>query len=277
MNPQKIARAYWLLLHPYTSLAVSAITVLLVFISGFNSSNFFLLRIGIIMLFIQFSIGISNDLLDQVYDTRAKQHKPIPSGMVNPHMAVFLFVLLTSVAIILSLPLGFKQLWILLLGLSCGLAYNLGLKRTLFSWLPLSLAVPTLLLWVMSLTSNISSLLSWTYLIGLFLGPALNLANQIADAEAAAVSGEKSLIYYLGIKNSSRICSLLFLFTALIIVLIMIFTGRPFQPAFLYSIIAVIFTIFFFILAEREYRIILWPLALVISAFLGLSWRWILN
>ncbi len=277
MKLLKIARAYWLLLHPYTSLAVSAVTVLLIFTSDFNSSNFFLLRIGLIMLFIQFSIGISNDLLDRSFDARAKQHKPIPSGMVNPRLAVILFLMLTAGAILLSLPLGFRRLWILLLGLSCGLAYNIGLKRTLFSWLPLSLALPTLFLWTWSITSNISPLIFWTYLLGLFLGPALNLANQFAGAEKAAASGEKSLIHYLGIKNSAWICPLLFLSAAFFISMIMIFSGLFDQAAILGSVIAVIFSITFFILADRGYRIILWPLALVISALLGLSWRWVLN
>jgi len=277
MNFLQIFSGYWILLHPYTSLTVSTVTVLLIYISDFNSSNLFLLRIGFIMLLIQFSIGVSNDVLDQVFDQQAKRHKPIISGLVNPLWARVLFIMLVITAIMLSFSLGFRQLWILLLGLSCGLLYNLGLKRTFFSWLPLAVAIPTLLFWTMTLTSQHSSLIYWSYFLGLFLGPAINLANQIDAAEAAADSGEKSLIHYLGIKNSSRICSLLFITTALFINLIMFFNGPVHRFVIICTISATIFTLIFLILSERDYKLLLWPLALLIGTFLGISWVWVLS
>ena len=190
--------AHLLLMHPFTSLAVAGVTMVLAIprAGPFDISR--ILPVGLAMLLIQLTIGITNDLLDRPYDAAAKPSKPIASGQVNPRSALIMASGLLVGAMGLGLRFGPLPVGIMLFGLAFGLAYNLGLKRTFFSWLPHALAAPTLLLWVRAINGELPGALLWGYPLGLLLGPALNLANQLPGAAAAAARGARSRLSHFG-------------------------------------------------------------------------------
>lgn len=267
----KIFVAHLRLVHPYTSVAVTGVTVILALPRDgrFIFSQLFL--VGLVMLLVQFSIGVSNDLLDRRYDSIAKPWKPIPSGKVKKRTAAIICVSMVASAIVLCSLLGWLPLGIMLFGLGCGLGYNLGLKRTLFSWLPFALAVPTLLLWARVINGDTPIVLLWAYPLGLLLGPALNLANQLSGAEEAASSGEHSFIQYLGVVLGRRVTVGLFLLTSLCMPIVVLMNHVRVEVAATGSLVASVFIVIFLVFAELDYRVALWPCAIVISTVLGLS------
>ncbi|MEE9162431.1 MAG: UbiA family prenyltransferase [Candidatus Neomarinimicrobiota bacterium] len=265
--------AYIRVMHPLTSLAVAIVTMAIAVPAGEAPISYHVLRVGLVMLLIQFSIGVHNDLLDQQYDAQAKPLKPIPAGLIKQRTAIALFIVLLSGALALSPRFGPVPFAIMLFGLACGLGYNVGLKRTAFSWLPHSLAAPTILVWSRAINDSASPILLWAYPLGMLLGPALNVANQLPGAEAARASGEFSLLHHLGPVKGRRIAGGLFLLTAILMPLVVIGHQREAQTAVVGSSIAVVITGIFMVLAERDYRVALWPTAVIIAAVLGMTFH----
>ena len=265
--------AYLLLMHPFTSLAVAGVTMVLAIprAGPFDVSR--ILSVGLAMLLIQLTIGITNDLLDRPYDAAAKPSKPIASGQVNPRTALIMASGLLIGALGMGLRFGPIPGGIMLFGLACGLAYNLGLKRTFISWLPHALAAPTLLLWVRAINGELPWALLWAYPLGLLLGPALNLANQLFGAEAAAASGERSFLHHIGIVPGRRLAAGLFVLTAGCLPLVILVSRLPVQIAVVGAFAAAGLSIVFLVVAELDRRVALWPLGLAIAAVLGVAFH----
>ena len=265
--------AHGLLMHPFTSLAVAGVTMVLAIPRAGPLDISRILPVGLAMLLIQLTIGITNDLLDRPYDVAAKPSKPIASGQVNPGTALIMASGLLIGAMGLGLRFGPLPGGIMLFGLACGLAYNLGLKRTFISWLPHALAAPTLLLWVRAINGELPLVLLWAYPLGLLLGPALNLANQLFGAEAADASGERSLIHYVGIVPGRRLAAVLFVLTAGCLPMVISISRLPVRTAVVGALAATGLSVVFLVVAELDRRVVLWPLGLTIAAVLGLAFH----
>ncbi|MFQ6616191.1 MAG: UbiA family prenyltransferase [Fidelibacterota bacterium] len=265
----KILLPYLRLIHPFTSLAVTIVTVIIAMSSDppFDLHRVFL--VGFVMLTVQFSFGVSNDVLDQRYDSEAKPWKPIPSNKVRKRGALIIFATLVACSFALCSVLGWIPLGIMLFGFCCGMAYNLGLKRTLLSWLPLSLAVPTILVWVRAINEKTPNVLFWSYPLGLLLGPALNLANQLAGAEEASYSGERSLIHFLGVVKGRRVAVGLFALVTLFMPIVVRIHDLQVEVATVGSVATFLFIAIFAVLAEFDHRLALWPLAILIASVQG--------
>ena len=256
-----------------TSLAVAIVTMVIAVPAGGALISTHVLHVGLVMLMLQFSIGVHNDLLDQRYDSQAKPWKPIPAGLVRQRTAVAVFMALLAGGLVLSLRFGPLPFAIMVFGLACGLGYNAGLKRMALSWLPHALAAPTILVWPRAINGEASPVLFWAYALGLLMGPALNVANQLPGTEAARASGEFSFLHRLGPVQGRRVAGALFLLTAILMPLVVVGHRAELQTALVGSSIAVIFTGIFMVLAERDVRIALWPTAVIIAAVLGISFH----
>jgi 4-hydroxybenzoate polyprenyltransferase len=141
------------------------------------------------MLCYQFAIGVTNDLADVPYDRVHKPWKPLVSGTVSPRTAQWLAVALILGGLVVTLALPFGAWLIGSAGLVCGLAYDILLKRTALSWLPLSIAIPLVPAWVFVASDAWDTLLWWAFPLGAALGLALHLANQAPDVAAGEVIG----------------------------------------------------------------------------------------
>ncbi len=94
--------------------------------------------------------------------------------------------------------------WLLgLAGLLCGLVYDVRLKRTPMSWLPLSIAMPLVPAWVFTAFDAWDHLLWWTFPLGATLGLAIHLANQLPDIADEDDSGGAT--HRLGAGSSRRL------------------------------------------------------------------------
>ncbi len=183
----------------------------------------------------QFSISMINDYCDRQLDAATKPSKPIPRGLVHPHEALILGILLAVVMVVLLLPLNRLALFISLGYLALGQGYNLGLKSTPLSGIVFALAMPLIPLYAFAGVGRTSPFLFWLVPVGCLLGVSLNVANSLPDIEGDESGGAKALAVVLGVKRSFILCPLLLV---LVIVLIGILTALHLVPAQLWIIVS---------------------------------------
>jgi 4-hydroxybenzoate polyprenyltransferase len=172
------------IVHPFPSILVALLTVAFIPLAGSGAPLSRYLALGLGMLSYQFAIGLVNDIADLPRDRVYKPSKPLARGAVSLSTARTLALGCILAGLLLTLALPFDAWLIGLAGLSCGLAYDLYLKRTQLSWLPLSLALPLVPAWVYVASDAWQSLLWWTFPLGAIMGLALHLANQAPDVAA---------------------------------------------------------------------------------------------
>jgi 4-hydroxybenzoate polyprenyltransferase len=227
------------------------------------------LKFGLVIVLIQFTIGASNDYFDQRLDEVTKPWKPLPSGTANSEVTKGIIFFLVLLILGLSAFFGIIIQIILLLGLGMGLTYNMGLKSTILSWLPLSLALPLLFVAARLVNGNFLMIHLWCFPISILLGPAINLSNQLTDYEAI-INYEKSLISYCGSpKRAGRIATMLLIMSSLTIPVIAIINRIDHSFALITGLIGIIFSGFFFITVELDKRGFQFPIAFVITGLLA--------
>jgi 4-hydroxybenzoate polyprenyltransferase len=238
---------------------------------------FSLFSMGLAMLAVQFAIGLSNDLLDQNYDKQAKPWKPLVKDELSIQSSKIIFVFLIIISFIFVYQFGFISIIIIYFGLILGLIYNLKLKRTLLSWLPYSLAIPTVMVYARVAHGNPEfELLLLLYPLGLLAGPALNIANQIPGAEKAKLSGERSLVHLFSPKNSGILSGLLLVSLFTLSIVILEFLGNLNGLITSALISALVFILIYFIFLLKDKYIFLWPISILIVSFLGLSFLFLI-
>ena len=143
----------------------------------------------LVMLCAQSAIGVTNDYCDRDLDAASKPWKPIVAGVVRPRDALILAGLLIVAAAALAATLGLGSFGLAMLGMGCGLAYDVRLKRTIWSALPFMVAIPVLPAWVWLTLGAWEAVLWWLLPLGALIGLALHLANTLPDIDADAAYG----------------------------------------------------------------------------------------
>lgn len=174
------------LVHPFPSRVVAGVTVAFVRLADSSPGVRLSLTLGLGMLCLQFAIGMLNDLIDVEDDRANKPWKALARGLVPLAGAKAVMGALIVTGLVLAGTHGTASLAIATAGLACGVAYDLRLKRTRWSWLPFALAFPLIPLWAFVAADTWSMLLWWTLPLGGALGFALHLANQAPDIAAEA-------------------------------------------------------------------------------------------
>lgn len=175
--------------HPFPSLLVTAVTVAMAFIAANEPPMTTVAVLGVGMLCFQFAIGVANDVADAPEDAATKPWKAIPRGLVPRRHAVAGAAGFAGAGMLVTSVLPFGAWLVGLGGLVCGLVYDVQLKRTALSWLPLAVAIPLVPVWVyLSLDAWDAGLL-WVFPLGVLLGLSLHLANQLPDLAFEPGSG----------------------------------------------------------------------------------------
>lgn len=146
----------------------------------------------------QASIGIANDWADRALDRATKPYKPIAAGLIAPVAALCLLAVALLIAGLSAASFGPASLLLVALGTGIGLAYDLWLKRTPFSWLPYLLAIPLEPIWVWTALGRFTPRLLWLYPLGAALLLALHLANALADLSGDTAGAVEGLVQRLG-------------------------------------------------------------------------------
>lgn len=196
-------RAYVELLHP------APIAVVLVAATGFcraavrgplprrRLASF----LGALVL-TQCAISLHNDYCDRELDRLTKPWRALPRGLVSPGGALRCSVVLALGGFGLAAPLGRPVVVRLVLGTGAGFAYNAWLKRSLWTWVPFAVALPTLPLGAFAAMGRRPPRPRLVYLVGAPLVLGVYLADSAADFESDARHGVRGLGQRLGPRKS---------------------------------------------------------------------------
>lgn len=181
--------------------------------------------LGAGMLCFQFAIGLANDIVDAPDDAKAKPWKAIPRGVLSRQAAVVAAAGFACVGLVVTSGLPFLAWLVGMAGLACGLVYDVQLKRTALSWLPLSVALPLVPVWVFTAFEAWDHLLWWVLPLGALLGLALHLANQLPDLQDE--KGAKGTAHRLGARQSFRGAIGIFGVAGGVACIVLLFAGEP--------------------------------------------------
>jgi 4-hydroxybenzoate polyprenyltransferase len=186
------------LVHPFPSILDGIVTAAFALAAG--GAPLVATGLGLAMVALQAGIGATNDLVDAPRDAGHKPGKPIPAGLVSRTTARRVVVVAFGVGFGLSgVSGGAAAVSIALVGVAIGLAYDLRLKGTAWSWVPFALGVPLLPVfgWV-----GASGRLPVAFLIlvpaAVAAGAALAIANALVDVERDRGAGSGSIALALG-------------------------------------------------------------------------------
>jgi len=162
------------------------------------------------MLLLQLAIGAANDWADAPADATARRGKPVPSGLVGRPTAARIAVGATTAGLALAALGGPVALAVAGAGLAAGLAYDLRLKSTRWSWVPYTVGVPLLpvFAWV-GATGSLPEPFAVLVPIAMLAGAALAVANALADVERDRDAGTETIATVLGMEGARRITTAL--------------------------------------------------------------------
>ena len=162
------------------------------------------------MFALQAAIGTLNDLVDEPFDRLVKPAKPIPSGAVGRGRARILAIGLTAIGLALAAVSGPVVFAIAVLGLGIGVAYDLRIKGTIWSWLPFALGVPLLPVFAwFGGAGDLPPAFALLLPAGVAAGAFLAIANLLADVDRDRASGVETLATRLGASTAWRIGAIL--------------------------------------------------------------------
>jgi 4-hydroxybenzoate polyprenyltransferase len=160
--------------------------------------------LGLAMVALQAGIGATNDVVDAPRDAGRKPGKPIPAGLVSPATARRVVVVAFGVGLGLAgLSGGPAAVAVAVLGVAIGLAYDLRLKGTAWSWLPFAVGIPVLPVfsWI-GATGHLPIAFLVLIPAAAAAGAALAIANALVDVERDRLAGTGSIALALGPANA---------------------------------------------------------------------------
>jgi 4-hydroxybenzoate polyprenyltransferase len=199
----------WLRLgHPFPSILDGLVSGTIALVAG--GAPDVALRIGLAMTLLQLGIGTVNDLVDAPFDAGRKPGKPIPAGLVSTGaaraVAVALFVGGGLLATSVSAALGGLSLVVI----GIGLAYDLRLKGTAWSWLPFAVGIPILPVYGwLGAAGSLPPAFVALIPAAVLAGAALAIGNSLVDVERDEGAGRTSVAARLGPKRATRLSALL--------------------------------------------------------------------
>jgi 4-hydroxybenzoate polyprenyltransferase len=157
------------------------------------------LRLALAMTALQFAIGTVNDLADEPRDRGRKSGKPLPRGLLSRGTAGALATGLVVLGLALSAPSGAATVVVALAGLGVGLAYDVALKGTLWSWLPFAVGVPLLPVYAwLGAADRLPGSFAILVPVAVVAGAGLAITNLLADLERDAAAGVATVATRLG-------------------------------------------------------------------------------
>ncbi|WP_426623895.1 UbiA family prenyltransferase [Leifsonia sp. McL0607] len=219
--------------HPGPSVVVTVVATVLGIGLGYPPGRLGLLALAVLLG--QLSIGWSNDWLDAARDREvARADKPAARGDI-PIRAVSASAFAALVlAVIATWLLGLGALIAHTVALAGGWAYNLGLKSTVFSFMPFAVSF--------GLLPAIATLgqaapawpAPWVLAAGALLGVAAHVTNVLPDLADDAQTGIRGLPHRLGARASGLIA---FACLALATALISFGPGLPARPLLIVGLV----------------------------------------
>lgn len=183
--------------HGGPTLAVTVLALLLGVAADLTPGR--LVLVALAVLAGQLSVGWSNDLIDLPRDRAVgRTDKPIPAGEVSERTVRLACAGAVVAVVPLSLACGLTAGLVHLALVVSAWTYNLGLKTTVWSWVPYALSFGALTVFV-SLAGPLGQLPPWWVpAAGALLGVGAHLVNVLPDLADDAATGVHGLPHRLG-------------------------------------------------------------------------------
>ncbi len=183
--------------HPIPTVAVTAMATALV-VAAHNSQRVCVIA-AVAVLAGQLSIGWSNDLVDAERDAKVgRADKPIASGQLSRHIVTVALGSALLVTVTASLLLGWRAAAAQLTVVVSGLAYNAGLKSTVWSAVPYALAFGALPAVATLARPQPVWPTWWAMAAGAMVGVAAHFANVLPDLTEDRHTGVRGLPHRFG-------------------------------------------------------------------------------
>ena len=215
----------------------------------------------------QLSIALHNNWCDREADALTKPWRWVPRGVLAPRAALGLAVAALGVGLALAATLGTLVAALVAVGTACGWLYNAWLKRTLWSWAPFALALPTLAVCSLAVAGRLDGVPYALYLIGAPLVLAIHLGDAIPDIEGDRKAGSRGLAVALGRRRALLACWL-GLLAAVIIASVLRPFGIPPGPLVVLSLALLASAVF----VSRRWLRAHWYLLVVSAIALAVDW-----
>jgi 4-hydroxybenzoate polyprenyltransferase len=209
-----MVRALWRLIHPGPTLLVTACFAGIA-AAGRPPDPGVVVRCALAMLGIQVCIGALNDICDRRADA-GRQDKPLVVGSLTVRHAETVIVIGFTTALAMAAALPPLAGLLLLAGLSAGIAYDVGLKRSAWSWLAWWVGFAALPLGARAAAGSLEPdvLLAVPLCAGLAL--TVHVANAAGDIAVDSGAGVATIAVRLGRERSLMVIALSGLSTALL-------------------------------------------------------------
>ncbi|WP_309650458.1 UbiA family prenyltransferase [Nocardioides sp.] len=183
--------------HGGPTLAVTVLALLLGVAADLTPGR--LVLVGLAVLAGQLSVGWSNDLIDLPRDRAVgRTDKPIPAGQVGERTVRLACAAAVVAVVPLSLACGLTAGAVHLAVVASAWSYNLGLKATVWSWVPYAFSFGILTVFV-SLAGPLGEPPQWWVpTAGALLGVGAHLVNVLPDLADDAATGVHGLPHRLG-------------------------------------------------------------------------------
>lgn len=168
----------------------------------------------------QLVIGWTNDMADAGRDRAVgRTDKPLATGELDERTVSAYAGVALILTVALSFAAGAVPGLVQCLVVASGLAYNLGLKSTPWSWAPYAVAFGALPAYV-SLVDRPDVLPPWWMVAaGALLGVGAHLVNVLPDLDDDAATGVRGLPHRLGARRASVLAAAVLVAATIVIVL----------------------------------------------------------
>ncbi|WP_406370482.1 UbiA family prenyltransferase [Streptomyces sp. NBC_01550] len=218
------ALALLLSAHPAPALAVTALITALGVTAGRDAFGSCLVALAVLTG--QLSVGWSNDRIDLARDTAAhRRDKPLVAGEVQMRSVSVAACASLVLCAPLSLANGPAAGGAHLIGVAAAWSYNLGVKRTRWSWLPYALAFGLLPAFLTLALPGHPWPAAWVVAAGALLGVGAHFTNVLPDIDTDLAAGVRGLPQRLGRRRSRTAAALALLAASAVLVL-----GPPGPP-----------------------------------------------
>jgi len=168
----------------------------------------------------QLSIGWCNDRVDLRRDIAAnRRDKPLVTGEARPGDVTMAAGCALAACLPLSLANGLLAGAAHLTGVAAAWCYNLGVKRTVISWLPYAIAFGLLPAFLTLALQGRPWPPAWAVAAGALLGVGAHLTNVLPDIDADLAAGVRGLPQRLGRRRAGALAVLLLLGASTVLVL----------------------------------------------------------
>jgi 4-hydroxybenzoate polyprenyltransferase len=193
-RPGGTIRSLVFLGHPGPSVLVTIVFVAIAGLAGRQVPGALrILQLVGTMLPLQLCIGVINDVVDLPADRRAQPYKPLARGVIGRTTATVIGVVLGANGLAVAATINLLTLELGVAALGAGLAYDLGLRRTVLSWVPWWGGMAVLPLMAYASAAAIPSRLLPVIPLAALVAVGLHRANALPDIDADRRAGTHSL------------------------------------------------------------------------------------